>query len=178
MNNKVTTIGVTEWMGHNWFAMFMINPPLWLMAQLGVQRFPRLWYSRSVMSQLRFELGLCLHSFDSAWFASYVKTLGSLEFTQHSLSSASDAVTCQFPWSQYSPAKLCDNYCSNGQGAMMEHGLCMASYPGFLWLLHSWVCLVSMENKQKSASVNYNHQMVAWEIKAMVGLLLACDWWH
>jgi len=35
----------------------------------------------------------------------------------------------------------------------MELGLCMASYPGFLWLLHSWVCLVSMENKQKSASM-------------------------
>jgi hypothetical protein len=81
MSNKIITIGVTEWMGHSWFAMLMINPPLWLMAQLGVPRFPQLWYSRFVMSQPRFELGLCLHSFDRAWFASHGTTLGSLVFT-------------------------------------------------------------------------------------------------
>jgi hypothetical protein len=148
MSNKITTIGVTEWIGHNWFAVFMINPPLWLMAQQGgFQGFHSydtagLWCHNpdlnwDYVSRVLIELGLQVMA--QLWVH--------LCLPQHSPSSVTDSVTCQFPRSQHSTVKLYDNYCSNGQGVMVALGLCMASYPDFPWLLQSLVCLVSMENK-------------------------------
>lgn len=151
MSNKITAIGVTEWMGRNWFAMFMINPPLWLTAHLGVPRFPRLWYSRSVMSQPRFELGLCLHSFDRAWFASHVTTLGSLVFTP--------TVPLKCDWLSYMPVSMVTvQHCQVMWQLMFQWSRSHGHGHGGAWFVHGIISrfslattelglLIYMENK-------------------------------